>query len=348
MRPTVCFTSVTCAYLPRARILAASVRKHQPDWAMWAVLVDIPPPGLDLKTAFAGFDRVVDARTLIAGDFEAWVFGHDAIAACCAVKGPMLRHLLELGAARVVYLDPDIALFAPLPDLGDAPILLTPHRLSPDADTPSGRAAARDAMRTGVHNLGFLSVTDAAEGVAFAEWWTARLMEACVDDPARGLFVDQRYCDQVPALFPGAEALRDPGCNVATWNLDQRPLAFDGGGVPTACGGTLRFMHFSKHGGAGERAIMGHAASNPVALELWNWYGRKLGGESRDTATGWRWATDDSGRPIPARMRQAWRERPDARAMFANPFATGAGSFAEWWASHETEAGGIAAARPVP
>lgn len=346
MSPTVCFTSVTCGYLPRARILAASVRKHQPDWALWAVLVDVPPPGLDLKTAFAGFDRVLDARTLIDGDFDAWVFGHDAIAACCAVKGPMLRYLLKLGAARIVYLDPDIALFAPLA-LSDAPILLTPHRLLPDAGTPSGLAAARDAMRTGVYNLGFLAVTDADQGVAFAEWWTARLLDACVDDASRGLFVDQKYCDQVPALFPGAETMRDPGCNVATWNLDQRPLAFDRDGSPTACGLPLRFMHFSKHGAAaGERAILGHAASNPVAMELWGWYGRQLA-EQRGTATEWRWATDDAGHEIPTRMRQEWRERPDARAMFKNPFATGGGTFGEWWAGYRANTGGIAAARPA-
>ena len=278
MSPTICFTSLNCAYLPRARMLAASVRRHQPNWYLWAVLVDPPPPHLDLRTAFFGFDRVVDARALVAGSFERWRSGHDVISACCAVKGAMLLRLLDTGAARVVYLDPDVALFAPLDPLGTAPVSLTPHRLSVEATTPAARAAAADTLRHGVFNLGFLAVTGSEQGYAFARWWVERL-KVCVDDPANGLFLDQRYCDEVPTLFPGCEIVTDPGYNVASWNLDQRALTIARDGRILVNDVPLRFMHFSKHGGVGERALRHHAATNPVAMELWAWYGRALATE---------------------------------------------------------------------
>lgn len=279
MSATICFTSLSPAYLPRARVLAASVRRHQPNWYLWAVLVDPPPPFLDLRVAFAGFDRVVDARAVVAEPYQPWRAGHDVISACCAVKGAMLLRLLGTGAARVVYLDPDVALFAPLEPLGTAPVLLTPHRLSADATTPAANAAAAEMLTHGTFNLGFLAVTNSPPGLAFANWWAGRL-RVCVDDPANGLFLDQRYCDQVPELFPEAEILSDPGYNVASWNLDQRALTVAGDGALLTNGLPLRFMHFSKHGGIGERALQGHAATNPVAMELWAWYGRMLAGRS--------------------------------------------------------------------
>ena len=340
---TICFTSLTCAYLSRGRLLAASVRRHHPDWAIWAVLVDVPPPGMDLRAAVAGFDRVLDARALIAGSFGRWVFGHDVVAACCAVKGAALCRLLGLGVDRVVYLDPDTVLFAPLPDMDGATVQLTPHRLRPGADTAAGRAAAREVFEHGIYNLGYLAVSSAAEGWAFARWWAELLAEACADDPARGLFVDQRYCDTVPALFPGAQVLRDPGCNVATWNLDQRPLTLDGAGaIVTHQGeveGPLRLFHFSKHGGVGDRAIRLHAAANPVALELWCWYGRAIAA-ARDVAPAWRWAAYCDGALVTQAARAAWRTRPDLRGAFADPFSTGPGTFREWFdASHPEQSG---------
>ena len=48
---TVCFTSFTYSYLPRARVLAETLRQAHPDWQLWAVVVDRPPPGADLRDA---------------------------------------------------------------------------------------------------------------------------------------------------------------------------------------------------------------------------------------------------------------------------------------------------------
>ena len=39
------------------------------------------------------------------------------------------------------------------------------------------------------------------------------------EEAAFGVYTDQRWCDLVPALFDGVKVLRDPGLNVASWNL---------------------------------------------------------------------------------------------------------------------------------
>ena len=52
------------------------------------------------------------ARDLVGEEFSQWIFGHDVVEACTAVKGRALQSLLERG--DVVYLDPDMAVFGSL------------------------------------------------------------------------------------------------------------------------------------------------------------------------------------------------------------------------------------------
>ena len=44
-----CFTSFTFSYLARATVLARTLREAHPDWELWAMIVDMPPPGLDVS-----------------------------------------------------------------------------------------------------------------------------------------------------------------------------------------------------------------------------------------------------------------------------------------------------------
>ena len=44
---------------------------------------------------------------------------------------------------------------------------------------------------------------------------------------------DQRWLDLVPALFDDVHIVRDPGCNVAYWNLPERYVTLTPNGIPT-------------------------------------------------------------------------------------------------------------------
>ena len=45
-----CFTSASFAYLDRARVLAETLRRHQPDWTLWLCLCDQEPPGFAFRS----------------------------------------------------------------------------------------------------------------------------------------------------------------------------------------------------------------------------------------------------------------------------------------------------------
>jgi hypothetical protein len=335
----ICFTSFALNYLPRARVLAETLRAAHRDWTLCAVLVDEPPPDL----ALPGFDRVVPARDLDIPRFRSWMFRHDIVEACTAVKATMLCRLLEAGADAVVYLDPDIALFHPLaalPSLLDAAsVLLTPHQLAPNEAAGAIADNEGAALRYGVFNLGFLAVRGDAAGRAFARWWAARTREACFDAPEHGLFVDQKYCDLVPALFERIGIVRDPGWNVASWNLSRRHLAVTTEGDITVNGAPLAFYHFSKHGGVGDAMTDRYGGTNPVPHELWRWYARCLASHAA-AAPAWHYGHYSDGTPIPQAARRLYRQRPDLVAHFADPFDAGPGGFRDWFAAN--------AATPAP
>lgn len=338
MPRVACFTSFTCLYLSRARVLARTLRAAHPDWHLCAVLVDAAPPGLDLAPLLAGFDAVIDPRALDLPCFDAWLFGHDLVEACTAVKGAALVRLLEQGWERVVYLDPDIAVFHGLSDivrrLDAASVALTPHQTAPNTTSMAIGDNERASLRLGAFNLGFLAVARDAEGVRFARWWAEMLRLACHDDPARGLFVDQKYCDLVPGLFERVHIERDPGANVASWNVGRRRVTITEQGDILANGSPLKFYHFSKFGADGEAMTERYAGDNFEVFELWAWYGRQLAAHAvPEVPPGWwQYGRFADGTPIPRAARLLYRERPDLAGRFPDPFASGPGSLQEWLA----------------
>jgi hypothetical protein len=334
MAPT-CFTSFTWAYLPRALVLARTLKAAHPDWTLWALVVDEAPEGTDLTAALAPFDAVMYADALGIPDFRPWMFRHDLVEACTAVKAPMLRHLLRAGAENVIYLDPDIAVFHPMHDiatrLDSASVVLTPHQAEPNADPQAWGDGEMTSLRYGIYNLGFLGVRNDANGRAFAAWWDGLTRQACYDDVANGLFTDQKYCDLVPGLFAGVHVERDPGCNVASWNLSRRRLRFTAEGDLLANDSPLKFYHFTKIDGVGDTMTERYAGDNVEVYELANWYRRAV----RECAVSvaerpWAYGHFANREPIPRPVRLLWRRSADLQAVFADPYAASGDCLLEW------------------
>ncbi len=332
---TCCYTSFTYSYLSRARILAQTLRRAHPDWAIHAVLVDAPPPGLDEAAALADFDDVVQASTLRLKRFRPWLFKHDVVEACTAVKGQMLVELLEAGFTKVVYLDPDIAVFHPLDTitqrLDDASIVLTPHQCEPNVTNMEVGDNELTSLKYGIFNLGFVAVRNDPAGRAFATWWAEQLYRACYDAVETGIFTDQKYCDLVPGLFDNVFIERDPGCNVASWNLSRRTLHFSNSRL-LVNGSPLKFYHFTKIGGDGDVMTERYAGANTEVFEVWQWYKRTLAANTVPgiPASYWSFGTFSNGEPIPKPARVLYRGRSDLMGYFDDPFEVDSNSLHGW------------------
>lgn len=343
--PVVCFTSATFSYLARAQVLCASVRRFHPDWHMVLVLTDQPPTGFSEEEPY-GFDEVIWSSSLDhVPSVDAWIFQHDIVESCTAVKGPALDLLLRRpGVEKVLYLDPDIAVFNSLDDLlgllDKDDILLTPHQLRPDDTELAIRDNEMASLMYGIYNLGFVAVSARPEGQRFAAWWRDRLRDHCFDDIPRGLFTDQRWCDHVPALFDGVRIVKDPGCNVASWNLSQRTLDFTEEGVLTVNGSSLKFYHVTKFGPLGRTMTERYAGDNLPVYEIWDWYGRQL--RERDSGQipqgYWHYGVFEDGCQVSAAARALYRHREDLQRGFAQPYRVGPDSYHDWLRVHEPRA----------
>ena len=336
MRVT-CFSSFTFGYLDRARVLCSSLKRFHPDWDLVALITDEPPPGFTLRIEEEPFNRVVYAHELGVEDFRSWLFKHDVVEICTAVKGPFLRQACE-SADAVIYLDPDTALFESLEPILERlerdDILLTPHLLDPNTDRQAILDNDLSASRTGIFNLGFVAIRAAGEGLRFADWWKARLLEFCYDDIPSGLFVDQKWCDHAPALFEKVGVVRDPGCNVASWNLSQRRVEIGRDGAITVNGAPLRFWHFTKLGPTGDAMTRRYAQGSHAVHEIWRWYKEQVAACAVPAPPGyWAYGAYSDGVPIPRAHRLIWRERADLRARFPDPFD--AGGYRRWLEEHE-------------
>jgi hypothetical protein len=224
--PTLVIGSViTRNFLGDARALVRTLRRWHPEARVYVLVVD------GVGGAFVPEEEdfiVVELSELGLGEPLAYCFQYTAFELCNALKAPLLQHLLTArGEPAALYLDADQGVYARLDALWEEvlsrDILLVPHLLVTmprDGRFPSEAAL----LASGVYNAGALGVRAQPEGLRFLQWWSAHVRHDCVADPRSGLFVDQKFLDLVPALFPSAGILRHDGVNVAHFNLHHRRL----------------------------------------------------------------------------------------------------------------------------
>ncbi len=333
----LCFSSFSFSYLNRARVLYQSLRRHHPDWHLVALLTDKVPTGFVFDVANEPFDEVVWHDGLDIENVESWLFKHDIVEICTAVKGPFLAQATRRNFDAVIYLDPDTCLFNsldPVIDLLDEyDIVLTPHLLEPEHD----RLAIVDneicPMWAGIFNLGFVAIRTSGEGARFADWWSDRLRQFCYDAPATGLFVDQKWCDHVPVFFDKVKILKDPGYNTASWNVNQRQITVDATGNVRSNDSLLRFWHFTKLGPLGDTMTRRYARDQIVVYELWRWYRAQVAAATSSDIPDRYWAFSKfaDGTAIQRSHRLLYRDRVDLQKAFPNPFGVGpSGAFSAW------------------
>ena len=172
---------------------------------------------------------------------------YDAYELSCALRPPLIRLLLEQGAASVVFTDTDTCFYAPVDDLARAAsefgLVLIPQTARPAPERvyfPLTEVEYRDVLN-GFYNPGLFAV--GANGGDFLDWWAGWLARDCLREPSAGMWTDQQWLDWAPVYFEHL-ILRDSSVNVGFWNLDEREI-HELDGRPAVDGAPLRHFHFA-------------------------------------------------------------------------------------------------------
>ncbi|HYI60886.1 MAG TPA: hypothetical protein VEW93_03665 [Acidimicrobiales bacterium] len=334
-------------YLADARLAARSFLDHHPSARFTIVVVDGD------HTAPAGWShRAVELVTptelgLEPAELLTMAAIYDPAELACALKPWALRRALA-HAEVAVYVDGDVEVLAPMPELIDAArhheVVLVPHVLEPvprDGRLPDEPGL----LGAGMYNAGILACGPGSE--RFLDWWDVRLRRECLNQPSLMLHGDQRWLDFVPALFDH-KILRDPAYDVAYWNLHERPTAWVDGQLcvvdrPVRCfhySGLTDARPWMLSGFAGDRPRVTLAGLPAVARQCRGWLDRRRAvGADADRALGYHWARTGRGVPVDPRSRMLFRaallaaegDPTGATPVPPSPFAPDGGQAWEEW-----------------
>jgi glycosyltransferase involved in cell wall biosynthesis/SAM-dependent methyltransferase len=237
---TICSKNFT-AY---AKTLFDSVRKYHPGAELYLFLCDGVDSGY--RPDLLPFP-MISLTELGIPNMEEMSKRYNITEFNTAIKPFAFAHLFKkLSKTQVIYVDPDILLTSPLEEVvaefkNGAECIVTPHVLEPSENV---EVSDIKMLQFGIYNLGFIALRNTPNVVRVVEWWGRRLEHDCVIDLEKGLFVDQKWADLLPAYIANTVIIRHPGYNVAYWNLAQRKIKLTNG-VWYANQQPLRFVHFS-------------------------------------------------------------------------------------------------------
>lgn len=248
-------TIVALNYFAQAKSLMESVKKYHEDVDLYVLIVD------KIEDEMVKARIVSDSESLMTINFvsdldienvESMAFKYDLVEFNTAVKPYYLEKLLnDKGYDSIIYLDSDILLFSPLSKiyslLESNSIIITPHLISGEEDVDSEMSKIDDFLQYGVYNLGFIAVKNDCNGNKLLTWWKDKLSTKCFLSSEDFLAWDQKWMDFTPALFESVYVLKDPGHNVAFWNIQKRFISKENNEFYVNGTSKLVFYHFSHH-----------------------------------------------------------------------------------------------------
>lgn len=241
-RDVCIFTIVSNNYLHYANTLFESLREHCPQADLVLGLCDRRTAATECPAA----ESIIGIDELDIPSLGMFAYQYSILELNTAIKPYIIEELMARGYRKIIYFDPDIRIFRPLDEmlklLEEHNVLLTPHLtdLLDDGKNPT----ELQILQAGSYNLGYIALRSCEETRKLTKWWQRKLYKDCVVDLPRNMFVDQKWMDLVPSMFEGVYINRDPGWNVAYWNLNHRTLSHDRDGV-SVNGRPLTFFHFS-------------------------------------------------------------------------------------------------------
>jgi hypothetical protein len=320
-------TIIAKNYFAAAKTLAQSFLSAHPDDRFYVLIVDEIEGFVD--PANEEFE-IIELKSLGIPDLSSLCFKYNIIELCTAVKASLLEYLIaEKGIDKLLYIDPDVLVTNSLEQvfarLEVSDIVLTSHT---NVDYPDDGQSPNDSliMTYGVFNLGFIGVNGSENARAFLSWWQTKLRDRCVSDARTGYFVDQKFIDLVPGLFDNYYIEKNPGYNVAWWNIHSRSIGREQG--TWMCNdGALYFFHFSGYHPQRPNALSRNANRYQLSdrhdlQPLFALYRARLIENGYEQTSLWPYSHDffDTGESIPSELKILYRSRPEEWPEIGDPF----------------------------
>ncbi len=324
---TVC----TLDHLHQARALVGSLAEHEPELPCFVVLVDWDgESAVDLGAAVP-----IAASRMGLEDFPFLALKYSATDLCCALKPAAVELAASLGFTRVIYLDSDLLLFAPLRQLraalDEARFLVLPHTVAPlpfPGDS-SSRPTMGDLYSAGVYNAGLFALQIDVESKRFLADWAEMI---CGPGGFAEHQFEQHAFNWAPCFLDGVSVFRTRTYNVAYWNLHDRGLRYrglDSGGQSQweVDGEPLVAFHFSGFDWRHPTRLSRHDNRtslflNPSVAHLAHYYARRLveAGAESSLDVGYGFSEFPSGLRIDDRMRRCFRLLESSLDTDLDPF----------------------------
>lgn len=277
--PIIC-TIIAPNYLSQARALTESFVRHEPSGKVYVLIVTTERHAtMKNEEQFTA----IPVQDLALLDFPAMVLRYTVRELCTAVKPFFLQHLLDrYNVGKICYVDPDIYFYHNIrsvwEQLNTHNVVLTPHILQPlDEEFLPNEFSI---LQAGTYNLGFIGVRNTEETQRFLAWWGGRLVYYSHGAPERHEHFDQRWIDLLPGFLPDVFIDRNPGLNVAYWDLSNRYIQEQSQGYYVN-GAPLIFFHFSGYSPDQPEIISKHQnrftfTNRPELRPIFNAYGKAL------------------------------------------------------------------------
>lgn len=228
------FSICSLNFVRRAIVLLDSVAKTTPGIKTVLFIVDRADEETlkKLKTV-QQHHSIVFADKLNIINYSEMCFKYSIVEMNTAIKPNAFAYLFQNGSDKALYLDPDIFVLDNLNNvfslLDSHSAIVTPHIIS-DSPASPGTQPLLDFLWGGIMNLGFIAISNDLFGKKIISWWEDKLFDGAFEDKFLSTAYDQKWVDFFPALFGNRIFIeRNPGYNVASWNIHERKLLCENG-----------------------------------------------------------------------------------------------------------------------
>lgn len=238
------YTVVTPNYLANAISLKKSFLRHNPDADFFIGII-----GNENHVHNKNISNVCFVNDIADDRIQGMILRYDPFELSCALKPFFATYILQHqpDLQRLIYLDSDMYVFGAFAPLADAAITICPHRTKNIGFLPGTENFSIISLnRYGVFNAGYFELQRKNETMAFLDWWEALMEKEAFNNPDEHLFSDQLWLNAVPSFFDDVYINKNPGYNMAYWNLIERRIE-EREGLFYVNGEPLVLFHFAKY-----------------------------------------------------------------------------------------------------